>query len=212
MSARYLAPLSVLIAIAAGAGSRTARAVGAGGSQGATTVAVVFSAGTDGGAAKAGDAQVGALAATSGSAATAVTSDAAAAKRVAALRHKVLKDEDFIENEDSNRDPFHAYLRTFVDHVEPPKTKKLPSAFEKVGLEDLTLIAVVTGGDTPRAMFRDATGYGQSVKRGDFLSRSGARVTKILSDRVIVEITETTGAGEPRVVEKAILVNPDEPP
>jgi len=136
----------------------------------------------------------------------------ALAKRVAALRHKVLRDEDFIENEEMNRDPFHPYLRVFVENVAPIESKKVPSAFEKVGIEELTLIAVVTGGDTPRAMFRDASGFGQAVKRGDFLSRSGARIAKILSDRVIVEVTETPGSGEPRVVEKAILVNPEEAP
>jgi Tfp pilus assembly protein PilP len=137
--------------------------------------------------------------------------DPALEKRLAALRHKVLKDEDFVENEELNRDPFHPYLRLFADHA-VSTTKKVPSAFDKAGLDELTLIAIVSGGDSPRAMFRDASGFGQAVKRGDFLSRSGARVTKILSDRVIVEITETTGTGEPRVVEKAILVNPDEAP
>ena len=135
-----------------------------------------------------------------------------AARRIAALRHKVLKDEDFIEDEETNRDPFHSYLRLFAEQHGPVKSRKVPSAFDKVGLEDLTLIAIVSGDEAPRAMFRDGSGYGQTVKKGDFLSRSGARVTKILSDRVIVEITETTGTGEPRVVEKAILVNPDEAP
>ncbi|HEY8925569.1 MAG TPA: hypothetical protein VIU64_14380 [Polyangia bacterium] len=136
----------------------------------------------------------------------------ALAKRLAALRHKVLRDEDFVENEEMNRDPFHPYLRVFVENTAPVESKKVPSAFDKVGIEELTLIAVVTGGDTPRAMFRDAAGYGQAVKRGDFLSRSGARISKILSDRVIVEVTETPGSGEPRVVEKAILVNPEQAP
>ena len=140
------------------------------------------------------------------------TSDAAAAKRIAALRHKVLHDEDFVENEETNRDPFHSYLRLFTEPHAPVKSRKIPAAFDKVGLEDLTLIAIVSGAEPPRAMFRDGSGYGQTVKRGDFISRNGARVTKILSDRVIVEITETTSAGEPRVVEKAIPVNPDEAP
>ena len=138
-------------------------------------------------------------------------SDAATAKRLALLRKKVLKDDDFVENDETNRDPFHSYLRLFVDHS-VPKNRKVPAIFDKVGLEELTLIAIVSGDDTPRAMFRDATGFGQSVKKGDFLSRAGARVTKILSDRVIVELGETSGTGDARVVEKAILVNPDEAP
>jgi len=139
-------------------------------------------------------------------------SDAEAPKRIAALRRKVLHDEDFVENEETNRDPFHSYLRLFTEPHPATKSRKAPSAFEKSGLEDLTLIAIISGDEAPRAMFRDGSGYGQTVKKGDFISRNGARITKILSDRVIVEITETTSTGEPRVVEKAILVNPDEAP
>ncbi len=123
----------------------------------------------------------------------------------------MLKDEDFVENDETNRDPFHSYLRLFVDHS-TAKSQKVPAIFDKVGLDELTLIAIVSGDETPRAMFRDATGFGQSVKKGDFLSRAGARVTKILSDRVIVEISATSGTGEARVVEKAILVNPGDTP
>jgi Tfp pilus assembly protein PilP len=166
-------------------------------------------------AAQASDGGGGASAAagpTGAGGAGAPVSDAATAKRLAALRRKVLKDEDFVESEETNRDPFHSYLRLFAEQHMATKSRKVPSAFDKVGLEDLTLIAIVSGDEAPRAMFRDGSGYGQTVKKGDFLSRSGARVTKILSDRVIVEITETTGTGEPRVVEKAILVNPDEAP
>jgi Tfp pilus assembly protein PilP len=136
--------------------------------------------------------------------------DAAAAQRTAALRRKVLKDDDFVENDEVNRDPFHSYLRMFADRSTAARGRQVPAVFDKVGLDELTLIAVVTGYETPRAMFRDATGLGKTVQRGDHLSRNAVRVTKILSDRVIVEITEQGGTGEPRVVEKAILVNPNE--
>ncbi|MBC8132173.1 MAG: hypothetical protein H7X95_04265 [Deltaproteobacteria bacterium] len=147
----------------------------------------------------------------SGSGSAAGTGDAATAKRLTALRKKVLKDEDFVEGDEHNRDPFHSYMRLFVDRS-ATKNRKVPAVFDKVSLDELTLIAIVSGDDTPRAMFRDATGLGQSLKKGDFLSRAGARVTKILSDRVIVEISETSGTGEARIIEKAILVNPGEAP
>jgi Tfp pilus assembly protein PilP len=137
--------------------------------------------------------------------------DAPIAKRLTALRKKVLKDEDFVENDEINRDPFHSYMRLFVDHG-AAKSHKVAAIFDKVGLDELSLIAIVSGDETPRAMFRDATGFGQAVKKGEFLSRAAARVTKILSDRVIVELSETTGSGETRVIEKAILVNPGEAP
>src|SRR4029077_12684134 len=133
---------------------------------------------------------------------------AAAAARAAALRKKVLKDEDFVENDDVNRDPFHSYLRLFVDKG-TTRTQKIPAVFEKLGLEELSLIAIITGDSAPRAMFRDPTGLGETVKKGDYISKSGARVTRILSDRVVVEQMETNAKGEPHPVERAILVDPD---
>ena len=145
-----------------------------------------------------------------GTSAAAPPPDAETAKRLAALRKKVLTDEDFAENEETNRDPFHPYRKLFADQT-VARGRKAPAVFEKAGLDELVLIAIVSGDDVPRAMFRDATGIGRAVKRGDYLSRAGARVTKILSDRVIVELTETASNGEPRVVEKAILVNPEQP-
>jgi len=132
-----------------------------------------------------------------------------AAERLAALRKKVLKDEDFVENDDVNRDPFHSYLRLFVDKG-TTRTQKIPAVFEKLGLEELALIAIITGDSAPRAMFRDPTGLGETVKKGDYISKSGARVTRILSDRVVVEQMETNAKGEPHPVERAILVDPDE--
>jgi hypothetical protein len=131
------------------------------------------------------------------------------ATRAAALRRKALIDTDFIDSDESNRDPFKPFLRLFVDkgasHV-----RQVPAIFEKFALEELTLIAIVSGDAQPRAMFRDPAGLGQTVKRGDYVSKSGARITKILSDRVIVEKNEPTQSGEPRVIESAILVHPEE--
>ncbi|HVR63210.1 MAG TPA: hypothetical protein VMU50_15010 [Polyangia bacterium] len=135
---------------------------------------------------------------------------ALAAQRAAALRKKALRDEDFVENEESNRDPFHSYLRLFVDKL-TIKTRKVAALFDKYSLEELVLIAVVSGDESPRAMFRDPLGFGQTVKQGDFISKNGARVSKILADRVIVEQSETSPSGEAHTIEKAILVNPEEP-
>jgi Tfp pilus assembly protein PilP len=131
------------------------------------------------------------------------------ATRAAALRRKALKDQDFIDSDESNRDPFKPFLRLFVDKGSP-NVRQVPAIFEKFGLEELALIAIVSGDAQPRAMFRDPSGLGQTVKRGDYVSKAGARITKILSDRVIVEKNEPTQSGEPRVTETAILVHPEE--
>lgn len=132
-----------------------------------------------------------------------------AEQRAAMLRRKVLRDEDFIES-DINRDPFRSFLSLFVTKsVATPRAT--PAIFDKFALEELSLIAVVSGTDKPMAMFRDPGGLGQVIKRGDYLSKSGARVTKILGDRVILELNEVVGTGEARAIEKAILVNPEAP-
>jgi Tfp pilus assembly protein PilP len=132
-----------------------------------------------------------------------------AASRAVALRRKTLREEDFVDNDESNRDPFKSFLRFFVDKS-APRRQHVPAIFEKFALEELSLIAVVSGDAQPRAMFRDPGGLGQTVKRGDYVSKSGARVTKILSDRVILEIAEPGANGEPRALEKAVLVHPEE--
>lgn len=130
-----------------------------------------------------------------------------AEQRMAQLRQKILRDEDFVES-DSNRDPFRSYMGLFVDKA-PVARRTVPAIFDKFALEELSLIAVVSGTDKPMAMFRDPGGLGQVVKRGDYLSKAGARVTKILGDRVILELNEIIGTGEARALEKAILVNPE---
>jgi Tfp pilus assembly protein PilP len=136
--------------------------------------------------------------------------DAAAALsgRLAMLRHKSLRDDDFVDNDEHNRDPFRSYLRLFTSK-EGPRTPRVPAILDKFSLEELTLIGIVSGDANPRAMFRDPTGTGQTIKRGDYLSKVAARVSKILSDRVILELNEVAANGETRAVEKPVLVNPE---
>jgi Tfp pilus assembly protein PilP len=134
----------------------------------------------------------------------------ALAQRLAVLRRKVLREEDFAENDDTNRDPFRSYLDTWISRPVGANTiREVVGVFAKYALEELTLIAVITGDANPRAMFRDPTGLGQTIKRGDYLSKSGARVTKILSDRVILEMSEITPGGTTKALERAVLVNPE---
>ena len=147
--------------------------------------------------------------------AAAPTSSAAAAadamqQRLTILRRKVLRDEDFNETDDANRDPFRSFTGIFTDRGARVNVQQVvPSIFGKFSLEELTLIAVITGDANPRAMFRDPSGLGQVIKRGDYLSKSAARVTKILSDRVVLELAEVGSGGETHALEKAVLVNPE---
>jgi Tfp pilus assembly protein PilP len=142
-------------------------------------------------------------------AAPAATGADALAQRLAVLRRKVLREEDFAENDDTNRDPFRSYLDTWIERGPKISTAVVTAIFAKYSLEELTLIAVISGDANPRAMFRDPTGLGQTVKRGDYLSKSAARITKILSDRVVLELSELTPGGTTKALERAVLVNPE---
>ncbi len=133
----------------------------------------------------------------------------ALAQRLAVLRRKVLREEDFAETEDTNRDPFRSYLDTWIERGPKVSTSVISAICAKYALEELTLIAVISGDANPRAMFRDPTGLGQTVKRGDYISKSAARITKILSDRVVLEMSEMTPGGETKALERAVLVNPE---
>jgi Tfp pilus assembly protein PilP len=144
-----------------------------------------------------------------GAVAASLTGAEAQAQRMAVLRRKVLRDEDFAENDETNRDPFRSYLETWIERGPKITTSAVSAIFAKYSLEELALIAVISGDANPRAMFRDPTGLGQTVKRGDYLSRSAARITKILSDRVVLELSEITPGGATKALERAVLVNPE---
>jgi Tfp pilus assembly protein PilP len=130
-------------------------------------------------------------------------------QRLSILRKKVLREEDFTESDESNRDPFRSYIDSWIERGPKINTNVMTAIFGKYSLEELSLIAVISGDANPRAMFRDPTGLGQTVKRGDYLSKSAARITKILSDRVVLELSEVTASGETKALERAVLVNPE---
>jgi type IV pilus assembly protein PilP len=80
----------------------------------------------------------------------------------------VYRDEDFVEA-DTNRDPFRSYARMFtVRPAEPPqRTVLLPTT----GLDQMRLIAIISGVAQPRAMIVDPAGVGHVVERGDYIGR-----------------------------------------
>lgn len=79
-------------------------------------------------------------------------------------------ENDFAEG-DRNRDPFRTYIA-----LAAPDTKKVTRAQREVilpdySLDELKLVAIVTGGDYPRAMVVDPGGKGWVIKRGDWIGR-----------------------------------------
>jgi type IV pilus assembly protein PilP len=78
-------------------------------------------------------------------------------------------ENDFVES-DRNRDPFRSFL------VQNQPVNRVALNQRKVELaeysiDELKLVAIVQGGDQPRAMFVDPTGKGTVVYKGTFVCR-----------------------------------------
>lgn len=81
----------------------------------------------------------------------------------------VYTDDDFAELDIQNRDPFRSYARAFKAQAAAPAQRRvlLPST----SLDEMRLIAIVTGIATPRAMLTDTAQVGHVVRRGDYIGR-----------------------------------------
>lgn len=80
-------------------------------------------------------------------------------------------ENDFVES-DRNRDPFRSYASMFA----PEQNKRVAQTDRQIilpqySLDELKLVAIVTGGDYPRAMVLDPGGKGWVLKRGDWVGR-----------------------------------------
>ena len=80
-------------------------------------------------------------------------------------------ENDFVES-DRNRDPFRTFIATFA----PPESKRVAQNQRAVilpqhSIDELRLVAIVTGGEYPRAMVVDPAGKGWVLKRGDYVGR-----------------------------------------
>jgi type IV pilus assembly protein PilP len=78
-------------------------------------------------------------------------------------------ENDFVES-DRNRDPFRSFL---VQNQPVNKTALNQRKIElaQYSIDELKLVAIVTGGDQARAMFVDPSGKGTVVYKGSFVCR-----------------------------------------
>jgi type IV pilus assembly protein PilP len=77
-------------------------------------------------------------------------------------------DEDFVES-DNNRDPFRTYTTLFK--VEALQTPQRQVAMSNTSIEEMRLIAIVSGTPTPKAMLVDTLGVGHIVERGMYIGK-----------------------------------------
>jgi len=120
-----------------------------------------------------------------------------------------LTDVDFLEGP-NNRDPFRSFLAEFKTSGARRTIVQRKVILPRYGLDELNLIAVVTGRAVrPRAMFRDPSGLGVTVKRGDRISKSNAKIKRILRDSVVVEVEERSEDTQ-QAAERVIELHPKE--
>lgn len=91
----------------------------------------------------------------------------------------------------AKRDPFRAPQRTGTTLNELCKEPLC-----QFDLDQLTLVAVVTGMANPFAMVEDTEGRGHIIRRNSRIGRQGGRVSQILRDAVVVSETWTTPDGK----------------
>jgi type IV pilus assembly protein PilP len=95
---------------------------------------------------------------------------ASAAPLAPELKGPEYTENDFVES-DRNRDPFRSFLvQNQVATKQALNQRKVELA--QYSLDELKLVAIVTGGDQSRAMFVDPSGKGTVVYKGSFVCRS----------------------------------------
>ena len=91
------------------------------------------------------------------------------AAAVAEAQAHVFVDDDFIELDIQNRDPFRSYAEAFKAQAAAPAQRRV--LMPSTSLDEMRLIAIVTGIATPRAMLTDTAAVGHVVRRGDYIGR-----------------------------------------
>lgn len=113
----------------------------------------------------------------------------------------------------NKRDPFRAPFQTSatVTDNKPRKTLAIPTRvrkprteLEKYELDQLSVVATVTGVANPVAMVQDPQGFGHMVRRGTVIGRNSGRVQRIHSDGVVIAEESRDEAGR-RIISRLKL-------
>lgn len=103
-------------------------------------------------------------------------------------------DPDYVYSPVGKRDPFRPYhdrTRSTSDQVDPACG---PLCTWEI--EQLRVVAVVSGMASPVAMVEDPRGRGYVVRRNSSIGKQNGRVTEILRDRLVVTEMQRVGSGQ----------------
>lgn len=79
-------------------------------------------------------------------------------------------------------------------------------------VDQLTLVAVVSGDANPLAMVQDPAGRGYFVRRNTRVGRQGGKVTQIMSDAVVITEYFTTPDGKTTANPVTLAIKSERPP
>lgn len=133
-------------------------------------------------------------------------------------------DSQFVEA-DTNRDPFRSYTSLFVPHATGPVVVQRHVIMEEIAVDEMHLIAIVSGVADPTAMLMGGDGVGHTVHRGDFVGRveivqTGGeesvpvslnwRVERIREDAIVLSREDPTAPNRPPLTREIPLHDPSE--
>lgn len=134
------------------------------------------------------------------------------------------RDEDFVEAE-TNRDPFRAYTSLFAPRTVGPARVQREVVMSQTAVDEMHLIAIVSGVANPSAMLVGHDGTGHTVHRGDYVGRAEVvqtggedsvpvtlnwRVERIRGDAVILSREDPTAPNRPPLTREIALHDPSE--
>ena len=133
-----------------------------------------------------------------------------------------LTDDNFVEGE-MNRDPFRSFASAF--HLNAPDQPQRTVKLSNTVVDEMRLIAILTGVANPRAMILDASGVGVVVERGDYIGRPEVvqltgdeglgvtlnwRIDRIRRNEVVLTREDPTGPDHPPLTRVLSLHSADE--
>ena len=118
-----------------------------------------------------------------------------------------MTEQEFVANNEANRDPFRSFLQpenVEVAQVSFEDTRLV--LLEGYELAELKLTGIV-GGRRRHAMFRSPDNRTTNVTKGVKLSKSNALIMEIAEDHVILQIPQLTDSQKPTFVERILWVD-----
>lgn len=142
---------------------------------------------------------------------TPATPAAAAQKKAAApeAAPAAVSTYQYAYNPLGKRDPFRSPLEDLKNQAQGSQVESCNDPLCQWDLDQLILVAVVTGDANPIAMVEDPQGRGYIIKRNTKIGKQGGKVTQILRDSVTVTEFWTAPDGKVNPNPVSMRLKPD---